>query len=135
MDTWYQSPRRLTHTNNEVVGRKEPNLNINEWIAGGDGLLAVLLTLVQIAPVKFNPIVKAVGRVVNADVLRELDSLKTGLDDHIRVDDKRLQKHDFFEEDDERLRSMARPVSSLKPLKSGRPRRARTLSTTSVCST
>ena len=67
-------------------------MNIHEWIIGGGGLLCALLTLVQIAPVKINPwsaIAKAIGKAINADVLRELDSLKTGLDDHIRTDDER----------------------------------------------
>ena len=67
-------------------------MNIHEWIIGGGGLLAVLLTLVQIAPVKINPwsaIAKAIGRAVNADVLRELDTVTQKLDTHIRVDDER----------------------------------------------
>lgn len=67
-------------------------MNIHEWIIGGGGLLAALLTLVQIAPVKINPwsaIAKAVGRAVNADVLREIDDVKTGLRNHIRTDDER----------------------------------------------
>ena len=67
-------------------------MNIHEWIIGGGGLLAVLLTLVQIMPLKINPwsaIAKAVGRAVNADVLRELDTVTRKLDTHIRVDDER----------------------------------------------
>lgn len=67
-------------------------MNIHEWIIGGGGLLAVLLTLVQIAPLKVNPwsaIAKAIGRAVNADVLRELDMVTQKLDTHIRVDDER----------------------------------------------
>ena len=67
-------------------------MSINEWLAGGGGLLLALLTLVQIAPVKINPwsaIAKAVGRAVNADVLREIDDVKTGLRNHIRTDDER----------------------------------------------
>ena len=67
-------------------------MTIYEWLVGGGGLLAVLLTLVQIAPVKINPwsaIAKAVGRAVNADVLRELDTVTRKLDTHIRVDDER----------------------------------------------
>lgn len=67
-------------------------MNIHEWIIGGGGLLAVLLTLVQIAPVKINPwsaIAKAVGNAINADVLRELDTVTQKLDTHIRVDDER----------------------------------------------
>ena len=67
-------------------------MNIHEWIICGGGLLAVLLTLVQIAPIKVNPwsaIAKAIGRAVNADVLRELDTVTQKLDTHIRVDDER----------------------------------------------
>ena len=67
-------------------------MNIHEWIIGGGGLLAVLLTLVQIAPVKINPwsaIAKAVGNAINADVLRELDTVTQKLDTHISVDDER----------------------------------------------
>lgn len=67
-------------------------MSIHEWLVGGGGLLAVLLTLVQIAPVKVNPwsaIAKAIGRAMNADVLRELDMVTQKLDTHIRVDDER----------------------------------------------
>lgn len=67
-------------------------MDIYEWLVGGGGLLAVLLTLVQIAPIKINPwsaIAKAIGRAVNADVLRELDTVTQKLDTHIRVDDER----------------------------------------------
>ena len=67
-------------------------MNIHEWIIGGGGLLSALLTLVQIAPVKINPwsaIAKAIGKAINADVLRELDTVTQKLDTHIRVDDER----------------------------------------------
>lgn len=67
-------------------------MDIYEWLVGGGGLLAVLLTLVQIAPVKVNPwsaIAKVIGRAMNADVLRELDAVTQKLDTHIRVDDER----------------------------------------------
>ena len=74
-------------------------MSIQELLAGGGGLLVVLLTIVQITPVKINPwsaIAKAFGRAINADVLKELEEVKAGqkrtqekLDDHIRVDDER----------------------------------------------
>ena len=67
-------------------------MELYEWLAGGGGLLVALLTLVQIMPLKVNPwsaIAKAVGRAVNADVLRELDTVTRKLDTHIRVDDER----------------------------------------------
>lgn len=56
------------------------------------GLLLLLLTLVEIAPIKVNPwsaLAKALGRAINADVLKELGAVKQGLADHIRMDDER----------------------------------------------
>ena len=44
-------------------------MTIQEILAGGGGALLVLMTLVQIAPVKINPwsaIAKALGRAINA---------------------------------------------------------------------
>ena len=67
-------------------------MSASEILLGGGGLLAVLLTLIQVAPVKINPwsaLAKAIGRAVNADVLRELKSVKDDLSDHIRMDDER----------------------------------------------
>ena len=74
-------------------------MTIQEILAGGGGLLVILITIIQIAPVKINPwsaIAKALGRAINADVLKELGVVKavqkqtqTRLDDHIRMDDER----------------------------------------------
>lgn len=67
-------------------------MSLKEIFLGGGGLLAVLLTLVEFAPIKINPwsaLAKAIGRAVNADVLRELKSVKDDLSDHIRMDDER----------------------------------------------
>lgn len=60
-------------------------MNVQELLADGGGLLLVLMTLVQIAPVKINPwswLARAIGRAVNAEVIKKLD-------DHITVDDRR----------------------------------------------
>lgn len=60
-------------------------MNVQELLAGGGGLLLVLMTLVQIAPVKINPwswLARAIGRAVNAEVIKKLD-------DHITMDDRR----------------------------------------------
>lgn len=60
-------------------------MNAQELLAGGGGLLLVLMTLVQIAPVKVNPwswLAGAIGRAVNAEVIKKLD-------DHITMDDRR----------------------------------------------
>ncbi len=66
------------------------------WSGGG---LVLLLTLIQIAPIKVNPwsaIVRGIGKALNGDVLKKLDVLEEGqvetrkrLDKHIRIDDER----------------------------------------------
>lgn len=73
--------------------------NIYSYIGSGGGILLILMTLVQIAPIQINPwsaIGRAIGRVLNGDVLHEIGDVKTTvketqdrLDAHIRVDDKR----------------------------------------------
>ena len=48
-------------------------------IASGGGIAFVVLTLVQIAPVKLNPwtwLARAIGRAINGDVLRKLDDAR-----------------------------------------------------------
>ena len=84
----------------EVVG-----LNVREILNGG-GALVILLTLVQVSPIKINPwsavfgffkwAAKGFGRAVNADLLKELEEVKTcqqktanRLDEYIRMDDER----------------------------------------------
>ena len=70
-------------------------MTITELLSGGGGivgLLLVLLTLVQIAPIKVNPwtaIGKAVGRAINGDVIEKLEETRRTLDDHIKTDDAR----------------------------------------------
>lgn len=67
-------------------------MSVQEILTGGGGLLLVLMTLVQVAPVKINPwswIAKTVGRAINADVSRELGEIKTKLENHVTMDDRR----------------------------------------------
>ena len=67
-------------------------MSISELLASGGGLLFLLFSLVEIAPVKWNPwsaLAKALGRAVNADLLRELSATKAALEEHIRLDDER----------------------------------------------
>lgn len=80
-------------------------MSIQEIMAGG-GFLIVLMTLVQIAPLKVNPwssarkalfaVARALGKVFNGAVIEKLDSMEAiqaetrkRLDEHIRVDDER----------------------------------------------
>lgn len=62
-------------------------------------IVAVLMTVIEITPIKVNPwssFVRWVGRVFNGDVLKKLDTMekvqqetRKRLDEHIRVDDER----------------------------------------------
>lgn len=74
-------------------------MSFKDILLNGGGLLVVLLTLVQITPIQVNPwsaIVKAIGRGLNADVLKDLAEVKAAqketrsiLDEHIQMDDER----------------------------------------------
>lgn len=66
-------------------------MTLKEFLFGGSGVLVVLLTLVQIAPIKVNPwtdIARAIGRAINADVLREIKETRSRLDAHIKADEE-----------------------------------------------
>ena len=74
-------------------------MSLKEILLNGGGLLLLLMTVIQIAPIKINPwstIAKWLGKAINTDVLHELDDVKKGqkdtreaLDEHIRMDDER----------------------------------------------
>ena len=81
-------------------------MSIQDIFIDGGGTLLVLLTLIQISPVKLNPwswagkavraAARAAGRAFNADVLKELEEVKeelqktkTALNDHVTMDDRR----------------------------------------------
>lgn len=74
-------------------------MTLAELLGWGGGGLFLLLTLVQVAPVKLNPwsaLAALIGRAVNREVLGKLDSLgraqaenRQRLDEHIRADDER----------------------------------------------
>ena len=61
-------------------------MSIKEILTGGGGLLFVLMTLVQLAPIKVNPwswVAKAIGRAMG------IAAIETKLDKHITMDDRR----------------------------------------------
>lgn len=74
-------------------------MNLQEILLGGGGVLIVLLSLVEIAPIKLNPwsrLAKWLGRVINADVIKGLETVKETqaetrkrLEEHIKTDEKR----------------------------------------------
>ena len=74
-------------------------MTLKEIVAGSGGVVLVLLTLLQIAPVKINPwsaIALWIGRALNSEVLKELADVRSTqqvtakkLDDHIAADEVR----------------------------------------------
>lgn len=74
-------------------------MSLKEMLLSGGGLLLLLLTIVQIAPIKINPwsaIARGIGKAFNASVLKEIEDVKKEctetkevLDEHIRIDDER----------------------------------------------
>lgn len=55
-------------------------MDAQEILLGGGGVLLVLLSLVEISPIKLNPwsrIAKWLGRAINADVIKEIETVKT----------------------------------------------------------
>lgn len=73
-------------------------MSLKEILLSGGGLL-VVLTVIEITPIKINPwsaVFKWLGKAINADVLSELNDVKAAqlatqdaLDEHIRIDDER----------------------------------------------
>lgn len=74
-------------------------MTLKEIFLGGSGALVVILTLIQISPIKVDPfgaLARWIGRALNGDVMKKLDKMESAqvetrerLDEHIRVDDER----------------------------------------------
>lgn len=67
-------------------------MSLFELLGGGAGALALVLTLVQLAPVKINPwsaIARGLGKALNSGVEKELCEIKARLTAHIESDDRR----------------------------------------------
>ena len=67
-------------------------MSIQDILLSGGGVLLVAMSIVQIAPVEIKPwsyIAKAIGRAINAEVLRDLNTVRQELADHIRTDGER----------------------------------------------
>lgn len=67
-------------------------MTLEKLLACGGGGLFILLTLIQLSPIKVDPwsaIARWIGKAINGDVLRELASVKKQLEDHINTDDRR----------------------------------------------
>lgn len=58
---------------------------LKQIFLGGGGALIILMTLIQITPIKFNPwswLGRHIGRMLNGEVLDEVKDLKQDLADH-----------------------------------------------------
>ena len=74
-------------------------MSLKDILLNGGGLLLLLMTIIQITPIKLNPwsaVAKWLGKAINADVLSKLKDVEDEqketrqvLDEHIRLDDER----------------------------------------------
>lgn len=74
-------------------------MTLKQILLDGGGLLVIILTVIQVAPLKINPwsaVGRVIGKALNKDVMEELRTIKTAqaetretLDEHIRMDDVR----------------------------------------------
>ena len=58
---------------------------IKVMILGGGGVLLILMTIIQITPIKINPwswIGRIIGRAINGEVIAKVDNLSKELADH-----------------------------------------------------
>ena len=65
-------------------------MELREILLSGGGALALVMTLVQIAPVQVNPwswLAKRIGRAINAEVLEQVRRTEQKLDEHINQDE------------------------------------------------
>ena len=80
-------------------------MNMGEILGWSGGTLLLLMTFVQIAPIKVNPwswLSKKIGRAINGEVLNEIADIKK----EQRETHDKLEKH--IQDDDERDASMHR---------------------------
>ena len=73
-------------------------MTLKEIILSSGGILLVLMTMIQIAPIKVDPwsaVARIIGRAINGDVLAELEKVREQqketaqqLKDHIDAEDK-----------------------------------------------
>lgn len=65
---------------------------IKQIALGGGGVVLILMTLIQITPIKINPwswIARMIGRAINGEVLTKVDNLGKELADHKEKSEER----------------------------------------------
>ena len=79
-------------------------MSLNEIITSGGGVLFILLTIIQLAPIKVNPwskIARAIGRAMNVEIMDKLNESEATdaryrilrFDDEIRHHVKHTEEH------------------------------------------
>ena len=75
-------------------------MNLKTGVSVGAGILVILMTLIQIAPIKFNPwdkILTWIGNHMNADIVKRVDVIEAKLDEHIKESsDEMIRKVSIF---------------------------------------
>lgn len=72
-------------------------MNLNEILSAGGVSLVVLLTLIQVAPVKINPwsaLARAIGRAINGDLIGAVNRVSENVDQN-EIDRLRWEILDF----------------------------------------
>lgn len=67
-------------------------MTLKEILTGGSIGLVLILSLVQISPIKINPwtaIAKALGKAINGEVIAETKATRQMLEAHIAIDNER----------------------------------------------
>ena len=62
-------------------------MNLKTGVSVAAGILVILMTLIQIAPIKLNPwdkILTWIGNHMNADIVKRVDVIEAKLDEHIK---------------------------------------------------
>ena len=74
-------------------------MNVWALIGEGTGILVIILTLIQITPIKINPwsyIAKCLGKAINKDVIEKVESLESKIDDlESKIDDERETMEEY----------------------------------------
>ena len=75
-------------------------MSLYDWLQAGGGAALLLMTLVQIAPIKINPwsaVARGIGKTMNKDMMDKLESVETEVKDLKEKHDKlenRMDKDD-----------------------------------------
>lgn len=65
-------------------------MTIHDLLAGGGGVLVVLTSLLQLSPIPINPwsaVARALGRAINGELYKKVDTVTKLLDSHIAQDE------------------------------------------------